>query len=156
MENFLTLSNFFYFFHENILFFWKLGKNEKTYSPLLIVVSQCSKNLPCTICFFSWGFPFKKNLSSHFRNLKPLKKPNYTWTIFHHTSRRQCMKKNPFCHIFFDRENFLSDPRILFVAVFIFQPILKKSQIQCKTLKFLKILKVLKLLMFLKFLTIHK
>ena len=60
---FLTLSNFSEFFlvfsWKNILF-WKLVKNAKKHSPSLIVLSQCSKNYPRIICFFSRVFRFEK------------------------------------------------------------------------------------------------
>ena len=79
------------FFNNDLDFHRKKPENLKKHSPSLIVLSQCSKNYPRIICFFSgfsiqkmaasdhsevsaYGLDLKKNLGSHFRNLKTLEK----------------------------------------------------------------------------------
>ena len=79
------------FFNNDRDFHRKKPENLKKHSPSLIVLSQCSKNYPRIICFFSgfsirkmaasdhsevsaYGLDLKKNLGSHFRNLKTLEK----------------------------------------------------------------------------------
>ena len=105
------------FFNNDRDFHRKKPENLKKHSPSLIVLSQCSKNYPRIICFFSgfsiqkmaasdhsevlvYGLNLKKNLDSHFRNLKTLKRTNYTWIIFPHTWRRQCMKESTISSLF--------------------------------------------------------
>ena len=102
------LDNFFNsldkFFNNDLDFHRKKPENLKKHSPSLIVLSQCSKNYPCIICFFSgfsirkmaasdhsevsaYGLDLKKNLGSHFRNLKTLEKKQIILGQFFFTPR---------------------------------------------------------------------
>ena len=92
----------------------KKPENLKKHSPSLIVLSQCSKNYPRIICFFSgfsirkmaasdhsevsaYGLDLKKNLGSHFRNLKTLEKKQIILGQFFFTPREDnAWRKVPF------------------------------------------------------------
>ena len=106
--NFFTLGQFFKhldkFFNNDRDFHRKKPENLKKHSPSLIVLSQCSKNYPRIICFFSgfsirkmaasdhsevlaYSLDLKKNLGSHFRNLKTLEKKQIILGQFFFTPR---------------------------------------------------------------------
>ena len=106
--NFFTLGQFSKhldkFFNNDRDFHRKKPENLKKHSPSLIVLSQCSKNYPRIICFFSgfsiqkmaasdhsevsaYGLDLKKNLGSHFRNLKTLEKNKIILGQFFFTPR---------------------------------------------------------------------
>ena len=114
LDKFFNTFLFFLVFSWKNTLFLKTRKNAKKHSPSLIVLSQCSKNYPRIICFFSgfsirkmaasdhsevsaYGLDLKKNLGSHFRNLKTLEKKQIILGQFFFTPREDnAWRKVPF------------------------------------------------------------
>ena len=84
-----------------IPFFWKVIKNAKKQSPSHIVLSQCSKNYPCSFYLVldskNGSLGLLRGLGSHFRNLKTLEKSKIILGQFFFTPREDnAWRKVPF------------------------------------------------------------